>query len=102
MAVVNLAEINGRDVYTKNGRYIGKVEDSMLDSEKGSIQGIVIAMAKESFLYKMFEQTGEGKKAILIPHRHVMACDDIVIVTIPPKYEKPAVAPAEEEVLAEV
>jgi len=95
MAVINLTEINGKDVYTKNGKYIGKIDDTMLDTEKGSIYGIVIGMAKESFLYKMFEQSGEGKKAILIPHRHIISSDDIVLISIPPKYEKGAMASPE-------
>lgn len=97
MAVINLAELNGKDVYTKNGKYIGKIDDTMLDTEKGSVYGIVIGMAKESFLYKMFEQSGEGKKAILIPHRHIISSDDIVLISIPPKYEKGALAAPEQE-----
>ena len=92
MSVVNLVELTGRDVYTKNGKYIGKIEDSMLDVEKGSIYGIVVNMAKESFLSRAFDQAGEGKKAILIPHKHMISCDDIVIVSIPSKYEKPSAA----------
>ncbi len=95
MAVINLIELNGKDVYTKNGKYIGKIDDTMLDTEKGSVYGIVIGMAKESFLYKMFEQSGEGKKAILIPHRHIISADDIVLISIPPKYEKGAIASQE-------
>ena len=65
----------------------------MLDTEKGSVYGIVVTMAKESFLSRMFDQAGEGKKAILIPHKHIISCDDIVIVTIPSKYEKQLSAP---------
>lgn len=87
MTVNNLTEMIGRDVYTKNAKFIGKVDDSMLDSERGSIYGIVIQMARDSFLFKMFEEGGESKKAILIPHRHIIACDDIVIVAMPEKYE---------------
>ncbi len=96
MSVINLADMTGRDVYTKTGKYIGKIDDSMLDTEKGSVYGIVVNMSKDSFLARMFDQTGEGRKSILIPHRHILSCDDIVIVTIPSKYEKQMSVPLAE------
>ena len=86
MSVANLTTLIGKDVYTKNGKYIGKIDDAMLDSERGAVYGFVIQMGKESYIYKFFEQEGGSKKAILIPHRHVIACEDIVLVSMPEKY----------------
>jgi len=87
MGVNNLTGLIGKDVYTKNAKFIGKVDDTMLDSERGAVYGIVIQMARDSFLFKMFEEGGESKKAILIPHRHIIAAEDILIVAMPEKYE---------------
>lgn len=90
MTVVNLTAITGRDVFTRNGKYVGKVDDSMIDTEKGNLYGITINMARESFLYKLLSSSEQGvKKTILIPYREVLACDDIIIVTVPKQYEKP-------------
>jgi len=102
MPVLNLTELSGKDVYTRNAKYVGKIEDTMLDTEKGNIYGFAIAMAKGSFLYKMLsgaEQGAAGKKTILIPYREILACEDIVLVTVPKKYERveePDLPPAED------
>lgn len=99
MAVNNLSEIVGKNVYTKTAKFVGKVEDSMLDTERGAVAGFVIQMAPDSYLYKMFEKGG-NKKAILVPHRHVIACDDIVIIAVPSKYEQPSILPSKGEMVA--
>ena len=89
MTVVNLTALTGKDVYTRNAKYVGKVDDAMIDTEKGNVYGFAIAMARESFLYKMLSTSEKGvKKSILIPYREIIACDDIVLVTVPKQYEK--------------
>lgn len=91
MTVINLTALAGKDVYTRNAKYVGKIDDSMIDTEKGNIYGFAINMAKESFLYKSVggEKPMSGtKKTVLIPYREVLACDDIVIVTVPKQYER--------------
>lgn len=102
MTVINLTELSGKDVYTRNAKYVGKVDDTMLDTEKGNIYGFAINMAKESFLFKMLASSEPGvtKKTILIPYREVLSCEDIVIVTVPKQYEKsevPLAAPTDDE-----
>lgn len=101
MSVNNLTEITGKSVYTKSGKFVGKIEDTMLDTERGSIAGFVIQMAPDSYLYKMFEKGG-NRKAILVPHRHVLSCDDIVIISVPAKYEQPNILPQKGEEVATV
>lgn len=96
MTVVNLTTLTGRDVFTRNAQYVGKVEDTMLDSEKGCLYGFAVKMSKNSYLYGNVSQTKEINKTILIPYREVLACDDIVIVTVPKKLEEKA-APEELE-----
>jgi len=90
MVVVNLTDLFGKDVYTRNAKYVGKVDDSMLDTEKGNVYGFAVSMAKEGFLYKALASPEEGaKKTILIPYREIIACDDVVLVTVPKQFEQP-------------
>lgn len=87
MTVVNLTSLAGRDVFTRNAQYVGKVEDSMLDTEKGNVYGFAVKMSKNSYLYETVSKTEKVDKTILIPYREVLACDDIVLVTVPKKLQ---------------
>lgn len=99
MVVINLTALNGKDVYTRNAKFVGKVDDTMLDTEKGNVYGFVVNMARDSFLYKMLPSTEQGvRKTILIPYREILSCDDIVLVTVPKQYEK---AEASESAISE-
>jgi len=105
MTVINLTQLGGRDVFTKNAKYVGKIDDSMLDTEKGNIYGFIVNMARNSFLYQAVGKesaTDAGKKTILIPYREILACEDIVLVTVPKQYEKPSQVPVKEEDLEEI
>ena len=89
MGVVNLSSLIGRDVYTRNAKYVGKIDDTMVDTEKGNIYGFAVAMSRDSFLFRMMSGSQQGaKKTILIPYREILASDDIVLVTVPKQYEK--------------
>jgi sporulation protein YlmC with PRC-barrel domain len=97
MAVLNLSELRGKEVFTVNAKHVGRVEDIMLDTKKGNVYGLIVEMSKDSFLYKMFQKSEETtvKKTILVPHGEVRACDDIVLVSVPAEYER--MQPAVEE-----
>ncbi len=89
MTVVNITSLNGRDVFTRNGKYVGKIDDTMVDTEKGNIYGFAVLMSRSSFLYRMLSKGEQDvKKTILIPYREVLAADDIILVTVPKQYEK--------------
>ena len=89
MTVVNITSMNGRDVFTRNGKYVGKIDDTMVDTEKGNIYGFAVAMSRQSFLYRVLSKGEQDvKKTILIPYREVLAADDIILVTVPKQYEK--------------
>jgi len=88
MTVLNLSDLVGKDVFTRNAKYVGKIDDTMLDTEKGNLYGFAIAMAKDSFLAKMISPDVVSKKTILIPYREVLAVGDIVLVTVPHQYER--------------
>jgi sporulation protein YlmC with PRC-barrel domain len=99
MAVINLTQMTGKDVYTRNAKFVGKIDDTMVDTEKGNIYGFAVSMAKDSFLFKMLASSEGGvtKKTILIPYKEVLACDSIIIVTVPKQYEKAEAPPQPSE-----
>ena len=104
MAVINLTALFGRSVYTRSAKLVGNIDDSMLETEKGNVYGFVVNLVKDSFLYRELSRSEQGvKKNILIPFKEVIACDDIVIVTVPKQYEKEeAIAPEEEVILPSI
>lgn len=90
MAVCNLTELVGKDVYTRNAKYVGKIEDTMIDTEKGNLYGVAVGLTKESFLSKAIAGSESAtRKTILIPYREIISCEDIIIVTVPKQYERP-------------
>lgn len=62
---MKVSEYYGLDMYSDRGKYIGEVDEVMLDTEKGEIAGLV------------FEKQGEKYKAV--PYPSVMAVGDVVI-----------------------
>lgn len=98
MTIVNLTALTGKDVYTRNAKYVGKVEDTLLDTEHGKVHSFAVNMVRDSFLYKLLSSNEQGvKKTILIPYKEILACDDIVIVTVPKQYEHKEATSSEEE-----
>ena len=90
MAVCNLTELMGKDVYTRNAKFVGKIDDTMIDTEKGNLYGVAVGLTKESFLSKALTGSEAGvRKSILIPYREMISAEDIIIVTVPKQYERP-------------
>jgi len=90
MAVCNLTELVGKNVYTRNAKFVGRIDDTMLDTEKGNLYGVAVGLSKDGFLSKALTGPDAGtRKSILIPYREIIACDDIVLVTVPKQYERP-------------
>jgi len=61
-----LSELNGIKVYSDRARYIGSVEDAVIDDKNGTIAGLV------------FER--KGGKALSVPYNSIMAIGDIILV----------------------
>ncbi|MGC8817203.1 MAG: PRC-barrel domain-containing protein [Candidatus Hadarchaeum sp.] len=61
-----LSELNGLKVYSDRARYVGTVEDAVLDDKEGAIVGLV------------FER--KGGKALSIPYSSVMAIGEIILI----------------------
>lgn len=71
-----LADIIGKDIFTENGSYCGKVGDVEFDLGKFRVRAIVIDAAKGSFLSSMVG----GKKGVIVPYPMIKAVDDIIII----------------------
>ena len=90
MAVCNLTELIGKDVFTRNAKFVGKIDDTMIDTEKGNLYGVAVGLTKDSFLSKALTNPDAGlRKTILIPYKEIISCEDIVLVTVPKQYERP-------------
>jgi len=72
-----VSEIFGKDVYTVNGKRIGKVLTLTLNIETKRIAEVYISSLNSEAVKKY---NLEGRKGIIIPYRGVRAIDDIVII----------------------
>ncbi|WP_262177975.1 PRC-barrel domain-containing protein [Haloarcula laminariae] len=66
----------GREVYSKNGVFVGEVEDIRLDLDRQTVTGLALHQLNT----ELFDaETGSARGAI-IPYRWVQAVGDVVIV----------------------
>lgn len=63
----------GMRVFTEEGRYVGRVEDVIIDSESRAIKGLAVI----DFNRALIDSKARG---VIIPFRIVKAVGDIVIV----------------------
>lgn len=63
----------GMKVFTEEGRYIGKIEDVVIDTNAGAISGIVVVEYNKALI-------DSNSKGVIIPYRLVRAVGDIVII----------------------
>ncbi|MET1124715.1 MAG: PRC-barrel domain-containing protein [Archaeoglobaceae archaeon] len=63
----------GMRVYTDEGRYVGKVEDVIIDSESRSIRGLAVVDVNRAVI-------DTKARGIIIPYRIVKAVGDIIII----------------------
>ncbi|MFN3384300.1 MAG: PRC-barrel domain-containing protein [Archaeoglobaceae archaeon] len=63
----------GMKVFTDEGRYVGKIEDVVIDTNASAISGIVVVEYNKSLI----ESNSRG---VVIPYRIVRAVGDIVVV----------------------
>lgn len=70
-----LSELNGMRIYSDHARYVGTVEDAVIEDREGAVVGLVFGR--------------KGGKALSVPYNSLMAIGDIVLV-----YSKKAEASA--------
>jgi sporulation protein YlmC with PRC-barrel domain len=59
-------ELNGMRVYSDRAKFIGAVEDAVIDDKEGNVVGLVFGR--------------RAGKALTIPYNSIMAVGDIVLV----------------------
>ena len=64
----------GREVYTKNGVFVGEVEDLRLDLDRQGVTGLALHEVND----ELFD--ARSSRGVILPYRWVQAVGDIVIV----------------------
>jgi sporulation protein YlmC with PRC-barrel domain len=70
---IEITSLLDQDVYTQKGIFVGRVDDAVIDPEKGMVSGLALGDVNR----ELFNQKGKG---IVIPYRWVMAVGDIIII----------------------
>lgn len=73
----SIGDLYNKSVFTVKGKYVGAVDDIVLDFENKRIDGIVLNDANETLRNEL---EIEAKK-VIIPFEWVVSNDDIVITT---------------------
>jgi sporulation protein YlmC with PRC-barrel domain len=87
----------GREVYSKNGVFVGEVEDLRLELDRKEVTGLALHQLNT----ELFEEEVNAARGVIIPYRWVQAVGDIVIVSdIVERLRQPEAGDEEEEVPA--
>lgn len=84
--VKEIGSFKGLRVYTKNGVYIGKVDNIALDLPNRRVRGLLLTGTNPNLV--------EGGRSVLVPYRWVSAVGDIMLLNFFP--QKVSGAEAEE------
>jgi sporulation protein YlmC with PRC-barrel domain len=66
----------GREVYTKNGVFVGEVEDLRLDLDVQQVTGLALHQLNA----ELFDDKVNSSRGVIVPYRWVQAVGDIVII----------------------
>ena len=66
----------GREVYTKNGVFVGEIEDLRLDLDVQQVTGLALHQVNN----ELFGPDVSTSRGVIVPYRWVQAVGDIVIV----------------------
>jgi len=87
----------GREVYSKNGVFVGEVEDIRLDLGRQTVTGLALYQLNG----ELFDADVRSARGVIIPYRWVQAVGDVVIVNdIVERLRQPDEAEDEEELTA--
>ena len=75
-ATQEINKLIGREVYSKNGIFVGEVDDVQISIDNESITGLAVSSVNLE-LFKGWDLNGKG---ILVPYRGVRSVGDIVRV----------------------
>jgi sporulation protein YlmC with PRC-barrel domain len=68
-----ITSLLGLEVYTSKGVFVGKVDDLVLDPERGAISGLAVGSVNKS----LFDVKAKG---VIVPYRWISAVGDIVLM----------------------
>jgi len=87
----------GREVYSKNGVFVGEVEDIRLDLDRQAVTGLALHQLNN----ELFDAEAQSARGVILPYRWVQAVGDVVIVNdIVERLRQPEEETEEEEVPA--
>jgi sporulation protein YlmC with PRC-barrel domain len=66
----------GREVYSKNGVFVGEVEDIRLDLDREAVTGLALHQLNN----ELFGEQARSSRGVIVPYRWVQAVGDVVIV----------------------
>jgi sporulation protein YlmC with PRC-barrel domain len=66
----------GREVYSKNGVFIGEVEDIRLNLDKQQVTGLALHQIN----HELFDDDVAAARGVIVPYRWVQSVGDIVVV----------------------
>jgi sporulation protein YlmC with PRC-barrel domain len=66
----------GREVYSKNGAFVGEVEDIQLNLDRQSVTGLALHRLNN----ELFDAEVQSARGVILPYRWVQAVGDVVIV----------------------
>jgi sporulation protein YlmC with PRC-barrel domain len=66
----------GREVYTKNGVFVGEVEDLRLDMDRQGVTGLALHEVND----ELFAAEVRSSRGVILPYRWVQAVGDVVII----------------------
>lgn len=75
--LVEITQLVDRDIYTPDGRHLGKVNNIVLDVEGGRADGLFVAEPSEYLV--------EGSRSVNVPFRWVAAVNDVILLKYFPK-----------------
>lgn len=75
--VRSFSDVVGKDVFTLDGKYCGKVKDFKIDLLKFRVTSLVVEAFRGTFLSDIL---GGEKKGVIVPYSSVEAVEDIVLI----------------------
>ncbi|MFB6185171.1 MAG: PRC-barrel domain-containing protein [Haloarculaceae archaeon] len=71
-----ITSLVGREVYSKNGVFVGEVEDLRLDLDVPSVTGLALHQLND----ELFDDEARRARGVIVPYRWVQAVGDVIIV----------------------
>ncbi len=78
---MELSKLYGLGVYTDTGIYVGKVKDVAIDIKEKRISGLAVENPRQN----VFDVDSAG---VIIPHRWILAINDIIIIKHVKRWKK--------------